>query len=388
MSPSTAFKTTEAMVQNLSPGEPVLCLCPSQLAAQAKAFLTGFEGTTLYALKCNPLPEMVDILVDSGIRHFDTASENEIRQIRDSYPGAKCYFNHPVKSVPALKFAYNNKSNPVTDYVVDHENELEKIYRHLGTDLTIEVRLMAASSDAVYNFSTKFGAHPGEAASLLRKVRDAGSKPAISFHVGSQCLNPKAYVSAISLAGAVAREANVALEYINVGGGFPTEYTSDVKPLADYFAAIKHGAIQAGIDHIPRLCEPGRAMVGDSVSIVTQVHLRKDNMLYINDGIYGRLTETGNDKLIFPVRAIGHGRELAGKPVPFHVYGSTCDPDDVLKNQLTLPEDITEGDWIEIMKMGAYSNSIATNFNGFTGHSLAMIDSLPASHSAAASRAA
>jgi ornithine decarboxylase len=51
--------------------------------------------------------------------------------------------------------------------------------------------------------------------------------------------------------------------------------------------------------------------------------------------------------------------------IPFGFYGPTCDSLDVMKGPFYLPENISEGDYIEIGQLGAYSRSIRTNFNGF-----------------------
>jgi ornithine decarboxylase len=51
--------------------------------------------------------------------------------------------------------------------------------------------------------------------------------------------------------------------------------------------------------------------------------------------------------------------------VPFGFYGPTCDSLDSMKGPFYLPENISEGDYIEIGQLGAYSRSIRTEFNGF-----------------------
>ena len=66
-----------------------------------------------------------------------------------------------------------------------------------------------------------------------------------------------------------------------------------------------------------------------------------------------------------PVRAIRVDRPLAADKRNFRVFGPTCDSLDVLPQPYFLPEDIREGDWIEIDQVGAYSNALATHFNGF-----------------------
>jgi ornithine decarboxylase len=58
----------------------------------------------------------------------------------------------------------------------------------------------------------------------------------------------------------------------------------------------------------------------------------------------------------------------------FKTFGPTCDSDDVLGAPLMLPDDIREGDWIEIGMMGAYSLALRTEFNGFYPRTVVSID--------------
>jgi len=92
------FESVQAMVAALQPSYPVYCLRPEIIAETARRFLDLFPGRVLYALKCNPHPDVVRALYRAGIRHFDTASLPEIAQVRESFADAACYFMHPVKA--------------------------------------------------------------------------------------------------------------------------------------------------------------------------------------------------------------------------------------------------------------------------------------------------
>ena len=90
-------------------------------------------------------------------------------------------------------------------------------------------------------------------------------------------------------------------------------------------------------------------------------------MLYINDGTYGGLFDAGYPEFIFPTKTIRTDTKnaLSANLVPFGFYGPTCDSLDVMKGPFYLPDNICEGDYIEIGGLGAYSKSIRTRFNGF-----------------------
>ena len=141
---------------------------------------------------------------------------------------------------------------------------------------------------------------------------------------------------------------------------------SELPPLDAFF-----NVIDAGLEKLDLrrdcvvMCEPGRALVATACSLVVQVQLRKDDQLYINDGIYGSLSELVTAGIRLPVKLI---RDAGGAPassMDFTLYGPTCDSLDVLPGQFSLPADVREGEWIEIDYIGAYSNALATHFNGF-----------------------
>lgn len=363
-----SFADARAVAAALRPSYPVYCLRPHVLARQARRFLTQFPGQVLYAVKCNPHPQVVDALYRAGIRHFDTASLPEIAQIAETYPDAHSYFMHPVKGRAVIKNAY--RVYGVRHFVVDHEAELEKVLEETGArDITVMVRLNTPPSEGtLYHLSAKFGAAPEQAAALLQRADAAGCSTGLAFHVGSQCLKPEAYEVALALCGEVLEQAGVAPVAIDVGGGFPARYVEmDSPPLADYLQAIRDGlkAIRLG-PTVEVLCEPGRALVAGGCSLLVQVQLRKDRQLYINDGIYGSLSETVDAGIRLPARLIRLAEPApAEKTLDFTLNGPTCDSLDVVPGTFELPADAREGDWIEIDQVGAYSNALATHFNGF-----------------------
>ncbi len=362
MSDEPHFASVAELIARLDPSYPIFCVYPGILKARARAFMSGFPGRTLYAVKCNPDPRVLRALHEAGVRHFDTASLGEISRVTELFPDAQCYFNHPVKGRGALEAAAEIYG--LKDYVVDHISELDKLTGIVGTEIIVEVRISTPKGKAVYDLSSKFGASPDNAVALLREADRRGARTAISFHVGSQCLDPEAYRIAMGEAADVARRAGVPIAYLDVGGGFPAEYGTPVPPLSAYLETIVRARDEFGLD-MPLYAEPGRALAADGCSVLAQVQLRKDGDLYINDGIYGCLAEIQLGQLKPPVRAFGRGRELGSALKTYRLFGPTCDSLDVFRVQFELPEDIGEGDWIEFRRMGAYSIGMQTAFNGF-----------------------
>jgi ornithine decarboxylase len=368
------------LIDRERPNLPVYALFPPAFKAAARAFLDGFPGETMYAVKANHALPVVDHVYKAGIRHFDAASLTEIKFIRERYPDAHIHFMAPVRIRGAAGEAYRKYS--ARSFALDGEEELATILHETGADndkavaatLTLFVRIHVPADGALLELSSKFGATVGTAAQLLRKIKQAGAKPALTFHVGSQCLHPQSYKTALARCGEVLAQANVALAAIDVGGGFPGYYLNvTVPPLAEFFAAIRSGldALNLPADCIV-YCEPGRALVADGMSVVTRVSLRRDHTVFINDGIYGSLNEYAlkDWPVRYPLRVYSEGPggrivEKTGRAAPFKAFGPTCDTLDVLHYQIELPETVASGDWIEFQKLGAYSCALRTAFNGF-----------------------
>ena len=62
---------------------------------------------------------------------------------------------------------------------------------------------------------------------------------------------------------------------------------------------------------------------------------------------------------------IPNGRMTSKKLTSFSLYGPTCDSADYMKGPFVLPNNLKEGDYIEIGQLGAYSLTFRTKFNGF-----------------------
>ncbi len=238
------------------PEEPMHCLRPAAIAAAARAFVSGFPGQTLYAVKCNPEPAVLRALWAGGVRRFDCASAAEVSLVRAMFPEAGIHFMHPVKARSAIREAWGRHG--VRDFVLDSAEELAKILAETGgagaaDDLGLVVRLALPKGEAVHDLSGKFGAAPAEAAALLRTARPHAARLGVSFHVGSQCLEPLAWRRALALVGEVIREAGVPVEVVDVGGGFPVAYPGVEPPRsAPSSPRSRRGSRRSGCRRAPR----------------------------------------------------------------------------------------------------------------------------------------
>ncbi|GGF17105.1 ornithine decarboxylase [Aliidongia dinghuensis] len=363
--------SVDALVEELRPVEPMVAIRPRTLRRTAERFVTTFPGDVLYAVKCNPEPTVLRALWRGGVRHFDCASLGEIRVVRSLFADAQIHYMHPIKQAAAIREAYETFG--VRDFSVDSAEEIEKIVAATNgaRDLGIYVRLAMPKGQTVYDLSGKFGAPAAEMPALLRQARAAAKVLGLCFHVGSQCMDPGVYERALELAGRVIAEAGVQVDGIDVGGGFPVSYPDVTPPaLGAYFEAIQRGFARLGLAQGTRLwCEPGRALVAAGASLVVQVEARRGDVLYINDGIYGNLSDAGVPKWRFPARLVrkadGSAVEASAETTGFAFYGPTCDSADFMQGPFFLPSDVKTGDWIELGQLGAYGACLRTAFNGF-----------------------
>src|ERR1700751_1050661 len=235
------FPSVDAVVARARPTDPLLCLRPAEIADAARRFVGLFPGDVLYAVKCNPEPRVLRALWAGGVRHFDCASLGEVRLVRKLLPAAEIHFMHPVKARAAVREAFHQYD--VTDFALDSSDELAKILQEtvpvglVGDPPTLGlfVRLALPKGGAVYDLSGKFGAPLEEAIDLLRTARLHAARLGVSFHVGSQCLEPDAYARAIALAGEAIARCGVAVDIVDIGGGFPISYPDMTPPpLGDY----------------------------------------------------------------------------------------------------------------------------------------------------------
>lgn len=334
---------------------------------QAVQTFKQLNAQKLFAVKTNPNPRVIHDIYHAGITSFDVASLTEIHQIRESFPDAELFYMHPVKSRHSIREAYFNYR--VKHYSLDSEAELQKIVTETqhANDLGLHMRIDIPNNYAELGLAGKFGANLQDAAGLLKKIALHAHKIGICFHVGSQCMHPDAYRVAIRIAAEVLKNADINIDYFNIGGGFPSIYPGMNPPaLEAYFEAIHEEFYDVpNFQNMQLLSEPGRAIVAESMSLITQVDLRKRNELYINEGTYGSLFDAGIPKFVFPVKLICdreiHSTDLAA----FSFYGPTCDSLDYMEGPFYLPSDINEGDYIEIGQLGAYGQTMSTSFNGF-----------------------
>jgi ornithine decarboxylase len=372
----SAVSRTGIDIAKSRPVDPVTLVRPHAAARAARFFVEKFPGRSMYAVKANPSPDLLKVLWDNGITHYDTASIAEVRLVKATLPAATCCFMHPVKSEEAIAEAYF--VHDVKTFSLDSMEELAKIVRATAgaTDLTLCVRLRVSSEYAKLSLGSKFGVGPGESKELLIATRQVADALGICFHVGSQTMSPDAYTNAMERARAAIVEAAVTVDVIDVGGGFPSAYPGMTPPPLERFFETIHRAFESlPISYSAELwAEPGRSLSAEYASVVVRVERRRGTELYINDGAYGTLFDAAHIGWKYPVQLLREPDSDA-RDMDFAFWGPTCDDLDYMQGPFPLPADTVAGDYFEIGMLGAYGSAMRTAFNGFgTGDTVVASD--------------
>lgn len=330
------------------------------------------EATIYYAVKANPDSQVLSRLYQAG-SSFDTASfrEIELALIAGADP-RQISFGNTIKKEREIVRAHHLG---VDLFAVDSVEEVEKVSR-AAPGARIYCRILTDGEGAEWPLSRKFGCTPRMAEKVLLRAAEAGLVPAgISFHVGSQMTNVNAWDRAIADARAVfttMTKQGINLTLLNMGGGFPTRYLKDIPSPAEYGAAIRHSlTTHFGKDLPDLIIEPGRSMVGNAGSILSEVLLtsRKDDLeatrwVFLDIGKFGGLAETMDEAIRYRITTSKDNDEKE----PSIVAGPTCDSADVLyeKTPYMLPKTLVAGDFVVIEDTGAYTKTYSSvAFNGF-----------------------
>jgi len=326
-----------------------------------------------YAVKANPAPQIVAMLERKGA-NFDVASRGEIELCLDNGIAAdRLSFGNTIKKEKDIAFAHQAG---LRLFAFDSAPELDKLAR-AAPGARVFCRILVACDGAEWPLSRKFGCAPEMAVELLRRARDLGLDPyGVSFHVGSQQTDLGQWDGAVGSAAqmfSLLAEADIELRMVNIGGGFPAHYRSDVPAIDGYARAVMAAITRHFGNQLPEiLIEPGRSLVGDAGIIQTEVVLISEKgcgdsrrWVYLDVGKFNGLAETMDESIKYRFATPGR----SGVSGPVILAGPTCDSADILyeRTEYRLPLGLEVGDKVEILSTGAYTASYASvGFNGFS----------------------
>ena len=325
-----------------------------------------------YAVKANPAPEIIAMLADMG-SNFDVASRPEIELCMNAGADPSCLsFGNTIKKKSDIAFAY---AQGVRLFAFDSEAELDKL-AEVAPGARVFCRLLMTCEGAEWPLSRKFGCEIDMARDLLVMARERGLEPyGVSFHVGSQQTDLAQWDVALgktAMLFTALAEAGIELKMVNLGGGLPARYRTDIPAIDRYSDAIMHAMTKHFGNALPAMIiEPGRGLVGDAGVLETEVVLisrkgygEEARWVYLDIGKFGGLAETMDEAIKYRIQT-PHDGDATG---PVILAGPTCDSADILyeKAGYEMPVSLQVGDRVRIMTTGAYTTSYsAVNFNGF-----------------------
>jgi ornithine decarboxylase len=346
-------------------GSPLMVLDCDQVRAQYRSIAAALPTVELhFAMKALPHPAVVATLNEEG-SSFDFSSRGELALVASSgIPANKTINTHPIKQrrdiVESLQYGCRT-------FVVDNAVEMAKFIDHRDR-VSLLLRIGFRSADAVVDLSKKFGCAIEDAFALLELGRRMGLRICgLSFHVGSQCGSPRAYVEAIQHCSELIEKARVAnlteISVLDIGGGFPVSYATEAPSIETFCASIREAL--AGVPKDIRVAaEPGRYLAAPAMEGIATVvgKARRGGSLwyYLDDGVYGSFNGRVYDPAVrYPLRAVCNA---SGPCHPSVLAGPTCDSIDIIAEDILLPE-LEIGDLIVGSSMGAYSVGSASEFN-------------------------
>jgi ornithine decarboxylase len=330
------------------------------------------DSRVFYAMKANPAPEILKLLVELG-SSFDCASVAEIDMgLAAGATPDRISYGNTIKKERDIAAAY---ARGIRLFAVDSVEEVDKIAR-AAPGSKVFCRILVANDGAEWPLSRKFGCVPEMAIDVLEHAHRLGLDAyGVSFHVGSQQPNPLAWDKALAASAAVFRtlsDRGIQLRMVNLGGGFPAKYLKKIPLVKTYGRAISNALRKHFGNRIPEtIIEPGRGMVGDAGVIKAEVVLiskkaadEDTRWVYLDIGKFGGLAETMDESIRYPIKT---GRD-GDRKSPCVIAGPTCDSVDVLyeKTPYDLPVSLSIGDEVLIEGTGAYTTTYASvAFNGF-----------------------
>ena len=355
-------------------GSPLLVVSQSKLLEQFHDLQKYLPNVELYyAIKAFPHPEIIRLLAEAGC-HFDVASEGEIDLLKPlQVGGRRTIHTHPIKKDSDIRAALRGGS---TTFVVDNIDELKKLipYRNrTGVLLRVSFR----SDSATVDLSRKFGCAPTQVVELVSQAQELGVHiRGLSFHVGSQCKDSTMHVSAINqceqLIDECNKKINNPMNVLDIGGGFPVNYSGDDINLETFFNPLTK-ALNLLSKDINLIAEPGRFLVAPAVTSISSISgkaRRGDyQWYYLDDGIYGSYSGQLFDHVTYPLQILSADE----KRQPSILAGPTCDSIDIIAEDIALP-DLAEGDLLIGHMMGAYTHATATRFNSLAGAKVIFVD--------------
>ncbi|MEK7654846.1 MAG: diaminopimelate decarboxylase [Pseudomonadota bacterium] len=356
-------------------------LIRQHLQAYKRAFQEYYPKptTTFYASKAFLNLGMAHVIKQENIG-IDVCSEGELFIAQKAGITSQNILLHGNnKSKAELQAAVDAK---IYTIVIDSVSEFDlletipstqKISVMLRVNPTVHVDTHPSMATGVYN--SKFGLPISDKRTLdliLRLSKStAVSFAGLHFHIGSQVLDFKAYTDAIdSMIRYLAwlQEHGISIDTLDMGGGLGVDDQEATLDTIERFAKhVSAQFIEKCLHYkvpLPKLAiEPGRSVVSQAGCTLYKIgHIKEsDGTTFL--AVHGGMS----DNMRVALYQAKYNACVAGKMDQPHtkrykVVGNCCESGDVVIDDILLPY-CQSGDILVVFNTGAYSHSMANQFN-------------------------
>ena len=354
-------------------GTPLLVVDEDDMRSRCRAFREAF-----------PAYELIRIALSEGLGLLAATGGELEACLRAGARGGAIAMHGNNKSLQELELAV---ATGVDLVVADNAEELQRldaVARRAVRPMPVLLRVSPGVSGHTHRYvdtggaESKFGT-PVQGGLALEAARVAVSLPGIEFrglhaHVGSQLLDASTFLAEadvlLDLAAEIRDLTGVEVRVLDLGGGFGATYTDEAPPgpgdiAGPLLAHVREGAASRGLPQPEVVVEPGRALVANAILTLYRVGTIKRTPS-------GRTLAAVDGGMSDNIRPALYGARytlaLAGRapgadPVPVTVVGKHCESGDVLAEGVSLPADLTAGDLLAVATTGAYTYSMASNYN-------------------------
>lgn len=356
--------------------------CRMYKDAMARVFGAGSSAT--YAGKALCFTEIYRVLADENMG-ADVVSGGELfTALKAGYPPEKLYLHGNHKNDWELALALENH---IGHFMIDNEYELSRLDEMAGARATrVRAMLRLAPGIDSHTFEavntgkidSQFGVPIGTGQAREFFLKAVAAKnidlDGIHCHIGSQIWDESAYVLAaekmVAFYADMAEETGAALEYLNLGGGFPVRYLEsdpaiDIPARIALLGEVIGKACAARGIAVPKvILEPGRSIVANAGMTIYRAGAVKEVRDHRTYAIVdGGMTDNIRHALYGAAYTV-YNASNADAPADFvcTLTGRCCESGDMVSQGVVIPA-ITPGDYVAVAVTGAYNYSMAMNYN-------------------------
>jgi diaminopimelate decarboxylase len=363
-------------------GTPALILDEADVRYRCRSYVAALPGTEIaYAGKAFLCRAMAQWVGAEGLS-LDVCSAGELAVAQAvNFPAERIILHGNAKTPADLRAALRYGVDRI---VVDNTAEIirlaaltprpQRVLIRVTPDVDAHAHRAVATGveDQKFGFSLRSGA----AADAVGRVL---SHPELTLtglhcHLGSQLTELSAYETAarrlLGLMAAVRDHTGVTLTELNLGGGHAVPYLEGDEDfdLIGFAGRVRRvitnecAQLRLPVPHL--VIEPGRAIVNRAMITLYRVLAVKHSATgrtFV--AVDGGMSDNPRPEL-YGARYSVHAVQPSNAPSELvTVVGRHCEAGDVLAVDVPLPADVRPGDLVVVPGTGAYTHSMASNYN-------------------------